>query len=89
MNRYSIQYNGMTSFVPPTFCWDIIDESGNEQTVSDLDFSALSTDPGEREQLRQRALTAGLVAHGTVTEYPRPDGKAGPLGRRLVVARVE
>lgn len=37
--RVRIEYNGMTSFVPPCFCWDLINEDGKKvDTVSSVRF---------------------------------------------------
>ena len=49
LKTYSVRYNGLTSFIPPCFCWDVIDvESGRKHLVSALDLTRLQA--ANREQ---------------------------------------
>jgi len=43
MGQYSVEYNGVTSFVPPCFCWDVTDlHSGQRLVASELDLTRLT-----------------------------------------------
>jgi len=66
--------NGVRSFIPPTFCFELRDSSGAlVRTVSRLRWDTASlSDFDAMEELARR----GVAAVGAVTEYD-----AGPMAR--------
>jgi hypothetical protein len=69
--RFQLHYNGLTSFVPPCFCWDLVGESGEIRRAS-----ALTLANGSRfsaQQLLSLQERDHLVS-GYFTPNTNPDG---------------
>lgn len=74
----SIEDNGLTSFVPPCFHWELRDSRGRlVETVSDIDSSLVSSSVGE-------IVVKRMAVSGRLEAYPLPHGQTGV---RFVIER--
>lgn len=84
---YRIRDNGKRSFIPPTFCWDLVLPSGEiADVVSEIDFAAVRNEHDE-EALRGRLTEGTLRVSGHIVDTePPPDGIS--RGKKLIVSDV-
>jgi hypothetical protein len=85
--RYVIRHNGMTSFVPPCFCWSAHRGDGLDITFSDIDASQID-DLAVATAIRQWIVAPGargLEAEGDVESYDVPVPSGALPGMRFVV----
>jgi hypothetical protein len=63
-----LRYNGLTSFIPPCFCWDLInlDTGTLQDRVSDLDLSLLNAK--SKEKIERQVYGSGAVVAGKISE---------------------
>lgn len=84
-----LRNNGLTSFVPPCFSWEVVDPATEEviATASELSLDRLDLDDRGNDRLMQRLYGEGVEVDAQIQPVPA----VGPLaeeGRRLVVHRV-
>ena len=79
--------NGIRSYVPPNFCWELRDsEDRLFQIVSEVDFSFLALQPTEAETIFGKLIQKKILAKGVIEEYvAEPTGK---IGKRFFVREV-
>jgi hypothetical protein len=83
--------NGVRSYVPPCFCWELTSEDGQLlEVVSDLDLSHLKADPIAQsmphDKLLYRLDKGEFLVTGFVEEYPTKP--TAILGRRLFITHL-
>jgi hypothetical protein len=85
----SLRYNGVTSFIPPTFCFDLIDAAGETvATVSDVVIDVPSRGSAVHGLEAIEALREdGALAVGSISEYDA-GATARQQGRRFTVLRL-
>ena len=83
-----IHDNGIRSFVPPCFCWDVVQQNGEKNiTVSDvvLSESLLATAKSVEEALKG-VLEARTTVDGFTESYEIP--KSSQDGVRFVITKL-
>jgi hypothetical protein len=76
-----VKNNGLTSFVPPCFAWDIIEDKGERKiaTASELDLSELKLAPADEQDLRDSLYRGELRVKGRLEKVgvAMPSGEEG------------
>lgn len=86
MNEYSIKDNGLRSFVPPCFCWDITNiASGEVTTASEVDLTQLELCQEEQFHLLRELDTEKKVAIGRFKTIQ----STTPISRNRIMFVVE
>ncbi len=73
--NYRVRDNGIRTFIPPCFCWELINiDSGMELVVSEIDLSPLHLSSGIESKLLLMLASGSTVVHGFVIDGPIPAG---------------
>jgi hypothetical protein len=83
----NIQFNGITCFIPPCFCWDLIDKNGARiTTVSSIDLTRLDLSAEESKK------TLTLIENGNITVeghvYDVKEGPKNQNGKSFIVTKL-
>lgn len=84
---YIVRENGLTSFVPPCFHFDLDSLDGVRiGTVSDIDDSRCPA--SLRAFIARLVGSQGAAVRGRIENYEEPNSPSGVRGRRLVITGV-
>lgn len=83
-----VRNNGLTSFVPPCFSWELIDKDSGKilATASDIVVSNAGLKEFDREQALRKLYEGGVV-DGHLEPLPAHEA-SGAEGVLLVVSRI-
>ena len=80
VRQVTIRDNGMTSFVPPTFKWDLVNEETQTVEVTVSDVRA-----GDPKMKVEEILRSDIQVEGFIEEYPEANGQTG---LRLIITEI-
>ena len=83
ISHVTIKDNGLRAFVPPCFCFELLDLNGNEiEAVSDIEVLV-------REPTLKRIMDLEVPVSGRLEIYTPTESADLDEGIRLVIERVE